>query len=344
MTKNNLTSSAPKQKILVTGGTGYIGSHTAVELIGAGYEVVIVDNLSNSDAGVIDRIEKISGVRPVFYKADLRDEYATAEIFSENNFDAVIHFAGLKAVGESVREPLRYYENNIGSTLSVLKSMKIHNVKNLVFSSSATVYGIPEKCPIDETAPRRAINPYGNTKLVIEDILTDLYKSDNSYNIALLRYFNPVGAHPSRLLGENPGGTPNNLMPYITQVAAGKLQKLTVFGNDYPTPDGTCIRDYIHVIDLAKGHLAALGKLKTNCGLASYNLGTGKGYSVLEIISAFEKANNLKLPYVIGPRREGDAAVCYASVKKADNELGFKAQKNLDDMCRDSWEWQKNII
>lgn len=330
-------------KILVTGGTGYIGSITAVELINVGHEVVIVDNLSNSTAEVIDRIEQITKTRPKFYKTDLRDEFETEEIFAENHIDAVMHFAGFKAVGESVAEPLKYYENNIGSTISLLKAMKRHNVKTLVFSSSATVYGIPEHCPIDESFPRCAINPYGSTKLIIEDMLIDLFNSDKSYNIALLRYFNPLGAHESRLLGETPTGIPNNLMPYITQVAAGKLAKLSVFGNDYPTPDGTAVRDYIHVVDLAKGHIAALNKLQTGCGLFACNLGTGKGYSVMEIIHAFEKVNNLKIPYVIAPRRAGDAVAVYASTKKAENELGFKVQKTLEDMCRDAWEWQKKI-
>ena len=326
-------------KILLTGGAGYIGSHTAVELINAGHSVVIVDNLCNSSEEVIKRIEKITGVKDVsFYKKDLREDIS--DIFSNNDFDACIHFAGLKAVGESVSFPLRYYDNNLISTINLLKELKAHNCKKIIFSSSATVYGTPAEIPITENCPKgTCTNPYGWTKSMIEQILTDLYSSDSSWNVVILRYFNPVGAHSSGLIGENPKGIPNNLMPYITQVASGRLEKLHVFGNDYDTPDGTGIRDYIHVVDLAKGHVAALNAL--NKGLSVYNLGTGRGYSVLEMVKTFEKVNNLKIPFVIEGRRPGDIGICYSDPSKAMRELNWKAEYGLEEMCRDSWNWEK---
>lgn len=328
------------QKVLVTGGCGYIGSHTVIELINAGFETVIADNLSNSKIGVLDRIKAITGTKPVFYQADVSDKAALSAIFAKEGFTDVIHFAGLKAVGESVKKPLEYYKNNLYSTITLLECMREYGVKNIVFSSSATVYGSPESVPITEDFPLSATNPYGQTKLMIEQILKDFYAADNSYNVALLRYFNPVGAHESGLLGEDPNGIPNNLVPYITQVAVGKLREIQVFGNDYPTRDGTGVRDYIHVVDLAKGHLSALKKLSKESGLVIYNLGTGKGYSVLEMIKVFSEVTGKKLPYKIVGRRGGDIAECYANCTKAERELGWKAELDLKKMAEDSWRWQ----
>ena len=328
--------------ILVSGGAGYIGSHTVVELQKNGFDVVIVDNLSNSKEAVLDRIQQITGTKPTFYKVDMTDKAALRGVFEKEKFSDVIHFAGLKAVGESVRKPLEYYRNNLDSTMNLLELMREFGVKNIVFSSSATVYGNPATVPITEDFPLSCTNPYGQTKLMIEYILKDLYKADASFNIALLRYFNPIGAHPSGLIGEDPNGIPNNLVPYITQVAVGKLERLNVFGNDYPTRDGTGVRDYIHVVDLAKGHLAALKKLSENCGLVIYNLGTGNGYSVLEVLNAFSETVGRTLPYVIAPRRAGDIAECYADPTKAYKELGWKAELDLKRMAEDSWRWQKN--
>lgn len=330
-------------KVLVTGGAGYIGSHTSVVLLQKGHEVVIVDNLCNSREEAVRRVEKISGRKPVFYKEDVCDKAALKRIFAENKIDAVIHFAGLKAVGESVSIPLRYYENNLVSTLSLVEVMQENGVNNLIFSSSATVYGDPASVPIREDFPLSTTNPYGTTKLFIERILTDIAFACKDFNPILLRYFNPVGAHESGLIGEDPNGTPNNLVPYITQTAVGKLSCINVFGSDYPTKDGTGVRDYIHVMDLAEGHVAALGKFKDkNCGLNAYNLGTGVGYSVLEIIKAFEKALGKELPYKLVDRRPGDIPECYADADKAFKELGWKAVKTLDEMCEDSLRWQKN--
>lgn len=330
------------KRVLVTGGCGYIGSHTVVELQKNGFDVVIVDNLSNSKKSVLDRIQQITGTKPMFYKVDMTDKTALRGVFEKEKFSDVIHFAGLKAVGESVRKPLEYYRNNLDSTMNLLELMREFGVKNIVFSSSATVYGNPATVPITEDFPLSCTNPYGQTKLMIEYILKDLYKADASFNIALLRYFNPIGAHPSGLIGEDPNGIPNNLVPYITQVAVGKLERLNVFGNDYPTRDGTGVRDYIHVVDLAKGHLAALKKLSENCGLVIYNLGTGNGYSVLEVLNAFSETVGRPLPYVIAPRRAGDIAECYADPTKAYKELGWKAELDLKRMAEDSWRWQKN--
>ena len=327
--------------VLVTGGAGFIGSHTVVELLQEGFGVVVVDNLCNASEESLRRVEQITGKKAVFYNADVRDRAAMDGIFRENQIDWVIHFAGLKAVGESVRKPLEYYDNNLVSTFVLLETMREHGVKNFVFSSSATVYGDPERLPLDENCRLSVTNPYGATKLMQEDILRDLYKSDESWNIVLLRYFNPVGAHESGLIGEDPKGIPNNLMPYVAQVASGKLQKIGVFGNDYPTPDGTGVRDYIHVVDLAKGHVAAIKALKTS-GVRVYNLGTGNGYSVLDMVHAFEKACGKKLPYEILPRRAGDVPSCYATSAKAERELGWKAQYDLEKMCADQWNWQKN--
>ncbi len=326
--------------ILVTGGAGYIGSHTCVELLNANHSVVVADNLSNSTEVSLERVKKITGKDLKFYKADILDKDALEKIFSENKIDTVIHFAGLKAVGESTEIPLTYYHNNITGTVTLLDVMKNHNVKKLVFSSSATVYGDPLSVPIKEDFPLHCTNPYGRTKLFIEEILRDLYKSDNSWDIAILRYFNPVGAHESGLIGEDPSGIPNNLMPYITQVAVGKLDCLSVFGNDYDTPDGTGIRDYIHVVDLAIGHLKALEKIKSSVGVVEYNLGTGVGYSVLDMVKAFSKACGHDIKYKFAPRRSGDIAKCFADPSKAEKEIGFKATKTLDDMCQDSWNWQ----
>lgn len=326
--------------VLVTGGMGYIGSHTTVELLKEGYEVVIVDNLSNSKELVKDRIKAITGKEPKFYKYDVLNKEDMDKVFSENAIDSVIHFAGFKAVGESVAKPLEYYHNNLTSTFVLLELMRKYGVKNFVFSSSATVYGDAKIIPITEEAPLSATNPYGRTKLMLEEILRDLYSSDNSWNIALLRYFNPVGAHESGTIGEDPCGIPNNLMPFITKVAIGELKELSVFGDDYDTPDGTGVRDYIHVVDLAKGHLKALEKLKTNSGLVTYNLGTGNGYSVLDIVKAFSEASGKEIPYKITSRRPGDIATCYSEPRKANEELGWKAEKGIKEMCEDSWRWQ----
>ncbi len=327
-------------KILVTGGAGYIGSHTCVELLNNGYDVVVVDNLCNSSRESLRRVKTITGKTVSFYESNILDEQALVTIFSEHTIDAVIHFAGLKAVGESVAMPLEYYQNNLNGTLVLLKVMRDFEVKNFVFSSSATVYGNPHSVPIKEEFPLSATNPYGRSKLIIEEICGDLYVSDNSWNIALLRYFNPVGAHESGLIGEDPNGIPNNLVPYISQVAIGKLEKLSVFGNDYDTPDGTGVRDYIHVVDLARGHIKALQKLNTQPGIVIYNLGTGQGYSVLEMIRAFEEASGCKVPYQIMPRRSGDIAQCYADPAYAEQEIGWKAEHGLADMTRDTWRWQ----
>ncbi len=331
------------KRILVTGGAGYIGSHTVVELINAGYEPIIVDDLSNSKEEVINRIEKITGKRPIFYRVSLLNEVLFEEVFEKEKIDAVIHFAGFKAVGESVLKPLKYYENNINSTLILLRLMLKYHVNNIVFSSSATVYGDPERVPIDENCHVGGVtNPYGRTKFMIEEILRDVARVHPELNITILRYFNPIGAHESGLIGEDPNGIPNNLMPYITQVAIGKLKELGVFGNDYHTVDGTGVRDYIHVVDLAKGHLAALVKMEENPGLLIYNLGTGHGVSVLEMVHAFEAANNIKIPYVIKERRPGDIDACYANCEKANKELHWSCQFSVEDACRDSWHWQKN--
>ncbi len=327
-------------KILVTGGAGYIGSHTCVELLEAGYEVIVVDNLSNSSEKSLKRVQEITGKPLKFYKVDLLNKDGLALVFKENTFDAVIHFAGLKAVGESVSIPLMYFSNNITGTLVLCEVMKEYNVTNIVFSSSATVYGDPHKVPIKEDFPVSATNPYGRSKLMIEEILGDLFVSDSAWNIALLRYFNPVGAHSSGRIGEDPHDIPNNLLPYISQVAVGKLEELSVFGNDYPTSDGTGVRDYIHVVDLAKGHLNALEKLASNPGLVTYNLGTGHGYSVLEMVAAFKKASGKKIPYRVVDRRPGDIASCYADASLAKKELGWSAQLGVDEMCQDAWRWQ----
>lgn len=328
--------------ILLTGGLGYIGSHTAVELLNNGYEVVIIDNLSNSKPEIKNKIETITGKSVIFYEGDVRDAHLLNSIFENHNIEAVIHFAGYKAVGESTKKPIEYYDNNINSTLVLLQVMRKFNVKNIVFSSSATVYGRAKSMPIYEDFELSASNPYGRTKLFIEEILRDYYNADNSLNIALLRYFNPVGAHPSGLIGEDPNGVPNNLMPYITRVATGKLEKLSIFGNDYPTKDGTGVRDYIHVCDLANGHLKALQKLETNCGLVTYNLGTGVGYSVLDIVNSFITSCDVDVPYTFAPRRPGDIDTCYASPEKAERELGFKATRTLDDMCKSSYNFEKH--
>ncbi len=327
--------------ILVTGGAGYIGSHTVVELYNAGYEAVIVDNLSNSSRESLKRIEELTGRQIRFYEADIRDRQAMDRIFEENKIDSVIHFAGLKAVGESTVKPIEYYDNNIGGTLTLVQSMRDHGVKNIVFSSSATVYGDPAFVPITEECPKGVCtNPYGWTKSMLEQILTDMQKADNEWNVILLRYFNPIGAHKSGRIGENPNGIPNNLMPYITQVAIGKLDHLNVFGNDYKTHDGTGVRDYIHVVDLALGHVKAIKKLEDNPGTRIYNLGTGTGYSVLDLVNAFEKVTGVKVPYVITDRRPGDIDACYADATRAKNELGWVAQYGIEDMCRDAWNWQ----
>ena len=331
------------KKILVTGGMGYIGSHTVVQLYEAGYEPIIVDNLCNSKPEVLNRIVKITGKKPQFFEIDVRDEEKLDKVFSDNEIFAVIHFAGLKSVGESVQKPQLYFDNNIGSTEVLLRVMEKHGCKNIVFSSSATVYGNPERVPIfeeDKVGP--TTNPYGETKLRIEFLLKDLAKKDPTWNIVLLRYFNPIGAHKSGLIGEDPQGIPNNLMPYITQVAVGKLAQLRVFGNDYDTPDGTGVRDYIHVDDLAHGHILSLKKIEEKPGLLIYNLGTGKGTSVLELVHAFEEANDIKIPYQIVERRPGDIAECYANADKAYKEMGFKCTRSIVDACRDSWNWQKN--
>lgn len=326
-------------KILVTGGTGYIGSHTCVELLNSGYDVVIIDNLCNSKREVVDKIESITSKKVKFYEEDVCNKEALQTIFNENKIDAVIHFAGLKAVGESVQKPLMYYRNNLDSTLSLLEVMNEYNCKQLVFSSSATVYGTPKSLPIKEDFPLSTTNPYGSTKLMIEDILRDLYISDNDWSIALLRYFNPIGAHSSGLIGENPNGIPNNLMPYIIKVATGELPILNVFGNDYDTKDGTGVRDYIHVVDLALGHLKAIERIVNTKGVDTYNLGTGEGYSVLELVKTFERVNGIKVNYQITDRRPGDIAACYADPSKAKELLDWQAQKNIEEMCYDSYHF-----
>jgi UDP-glucose 4-epimerase len=329
-------------KILVTGGAGYIGSHTCVELLNENYDVIVLDNFSNSCQEALNRVKNIAGKSLEFYNADLLNKQDIHDIFTKHKIDAVIHFAGLKAVGESVNIPLKYFQNNITGTLNLLEVMDNSSVKNIVFSSSATVYGDPASLPIKENFPLSATNPYGRTKLMIEEILQDLYVSDDRWNIALLRYFNPVGAHENGQIGEDPAGIPNNLMPYISKVAVGSLEQVNVFGNNYDTPDGTGVRDYIHVKDLAIGHIKTLPKLFTNPGVVIYNLGTGQGYSVLEMIKGVEKASGNKVSYKIVDRRAGDIAACYADPVKAKNELGWEAEKNLDDMCKDTWNWQKN--
>ena len=329
--------------ILVTGGAGYIGSHTVVELQNAGYDVAVLDNLSNASEKALDRVSKITGKPVKFYKADILDRDALNDIFDKETIESCIHFAGLKAVGESVVKPWEYYENNIAGTLTLVDVMRKNNVKNIIFSSSATVYGDPAQIPITEECPKgQCTNPYGWTKSMLEQVLTDIQKADPEWNVMLLRYFNPIGAHKSGTIGENPNGIPNNLMPYITQVAVGKLKELGVFGYDYDTPDGTGVRDYIHVVDLAKGHVKALKKIEENPGLAIYNLGTGKGYSVLDIVKNFEAATGVKIPYVIKPRRAGDIATCYCDASKAEKELGWKAENGIREMCEDSWRWQSN--
>ena len=329
--------------ILVTGGAGFIGSHTVVELMEAGYEPVILDNLDNADERVLGRIERITGKKPVFYKGDIRDRAMLQRIFETERIESVIHFAGLKAVGESVSKPWEYYDNNITGTLTLVDEMRKHGVKNIIFSSSSTVYGDPDAVPVTEESPKKACtNPYGWTKSMLEQILSDIQHADPEWNVVLLRYFNPIGAHASGLIGENPNGIPNNLMPYITQVAVGKLPELSVFGDDYPTKDGTGVRDYIHVVDLARGHVKALAKLSPGSGLNIYNLGTGTGYSVLEIVRTFEEVTGEKIPYVIRGRRAGDIAENYASPEKAERELGWKAEYGIREMCADSWRWQKN--
>lgn len=328
-------------KILVTGGTGFIGSHTCVELLNAGYDVVIADNLYNSKELVTDRIEEITGKRPVFYRLDINDRQGLDALFEKEGIDAVIHFAGYKAVGESTRMPIEYYANNLGSTLTLCDVMRHHGCRKIVFSSSATVYGDPAFVPITEECPKgTTTNPYGETKSMQERILTDIWNADHEWKVMLLRYFNPIGAHESGLIGEDPKGIPNNLLPYVAQVAAGKLEKVNVFGNDYDTPDGTGVRDYIHVVDLARGHVKAIEGMEHLNDVNIFNLGTGIGYSVLDIIRAFSKAVGRDIPYVIAPRRPGDIASCYSDPSKAERILGWKAEKNLEDMCRDAWNWQ----
>ncbi len=328
--------------ILVTGGAGYIGSHTCVELLNAGYEIVVVDNMSNSKPEALKRIKEITGKDFKFYEVDILHKEGLEKVFSENKIEAVIHFAGFKAVGESVEIPIKYFHNNVTGTLILLDVMQKFNVLKIVFSSSATVYGMPEKVPMSEDFPLGATNPYGRTKLMIEEILRDVFVSNSNWSIALLRYFNPIGAHESGRIGEDPNGIPNNLMPFITQVAVGKLEKLRVFGSDYPTVDGTGVRDYIHVVDLAIGHLRALEKVMSHKMAEAYNLGTGQGYSVLEIVSAFEKASGKRIPYTLVDRRPGDIAICYADPVKAKSELNWSAKKGIEEMCVDSWRWQSN--
>jgi len=329
------------QKILVTGGTGYIGSHAVVELLAAGHDVFVIDNLCNSKASVLDRIERIAGRRPGFARLDMRDRAGLRRLFADEHFGAVIHFAGLKAVGESVEQPLAYYENNVSGSLTLLECMLEAGVKTLVFSSSATVYGEPASVPIREDFPLAATNPYGRTKLMIEQMLRDAAAADPAWRIALLRYFNPVGAHPSGWIGEDPVGVPNNLMPYVARVAAGQLAELSVYGNDYPTPDGTGVRDYVHVVDLARGHLAALAAIGGRAGVLSVNLGTGRGYSVLEVVRAFSVASGKVVSYRIVPRRPGDIACCYADVSLAREILGWQASLGMEAMCADTWRWQR---
>lgn len=329
--------------ILVTGGSGFIGSHTVVELLEAGREVVVIDNLSNSSPVALNRVEEITGKQVVFYQADIRDREALEEVFVKEKIESCIHFAGLKAVGESVEKPWEYYDNNITGTLTLVDVMRKHHVKNIIFSSSSTVYGDPDSVPVTEESPlKKCTNPYGSTKFMLEQILTDIQTADPKWNVVLLRYFNPIGAHKSGRIGENPNGIPNNLMPYITQVAVGKRERLGVFGDDYDTPDGTGVRDYIHVVDLARGHVKALKKIEEKAGLCIYNLGTGQGYSVLDVVKNFEEASGVKIPYEILPRRAGDIAANYADASKALRELGWKAEYTLKDMCADSWNWQKN--
>ena len=329
--------------ILVTGGAGYIGSHTSIELIQSGYDVIILDNFYNSKPEALNRIKKISGGDFKFYECDIRDKAGLDKVFAENDIEAVIHFAGLKAVGESCRKPLEYYENNIGGTVTLCEAMRDAGCKKIVFSSSATVYGSSNPSPLREDMPAGGTtNPYGTTKLYIETVLSDLYASDNEWSVVILRYFNPIGAHKSGTIGENPNGIPNNLMPYITQTAVGKRAELGVFGDDYDTHDGTGVRDYIHVVDLARAHVAALKAIVEKKGIAIYNIGTGHGYSVLDVVKAFEKANGVPVPYAIKPRRPGDIATCYCNPAKAEAELGWKAQFGIEEMCRDSWNWQKN--
>ena len=330
-------------KILLTGGAGYIGSHTIIELDKAGYSVVVVDNLYNSNPKALERVGEIIGKQIPFYKADIRDAEALTKVFEAEQPDAVIHFAGLKAVGESVSKPLEYYHNNMTGTFILLDVMRNHGCKNIIFSSSATVYGDPAIIPITEACPKgHCTNPYGQTKSMLEEVLMDVQKADNEWNVVILRYFNPIGAHQSGRIGENPNGIPNNLMPYITQVAIGRRPELGVFGDDYDTHDGTGVRDYIHVCDLAAGHVSALKAIQRNCGLGIYNLGTGHGYSVLDVVKAFEKANGVPVKYSIKPRRPGDIATCYCDPTKAKDELGWEAQYGIEEMCRDSWNWQKN--
>ncbi|MBQ6110364.1 MAG: UDP-glucose 4-epimerase GalE [Alphaproteobacteria bacterium] len=330
-------------KILVTGGAGYIGSHTVVELQNTGHNVVVIDNLSNSKEIALQRVSQITNKPIDFYNIDIRDFNALDKLLDKYSFDCCIHFAGLKAVGESVQKPLDYYDNNVGGTVTLLRALNKHNCKNIIFSSSACVYGNPKIIPITEECPKGlCTNPYGQTKHIIEEIMKDLQKCDSDWNIVLLRYFNPIGAHKSGTIGEDPNGIPNNLMPFITQVAVGKRPELNVFGDDYDTHDGTGVRDYIHVVDLARGHVSALKAIENKCGLEIFNLGTGNGYSVLDVVHTFEKVNNLKIPYVIKPRRAGDVPTCYSNADKAKKVLGWSAQFNLEDMCRDSWNWQKN--
>jgi len=330
------------KKILVTGGAGYIGSHTVVELVAAGYEAIIVDDLSNGSVQVLDRLKSITGREISFYQGSVADKGFMNRVFEENHIDAVIHFAAYKAVGESVQEPLKYYENNVGGTIALLEVMKENKVDHIIFSSSATVYGMNNISPLTEDLPTSATNPYGYTKLMMEQILTDLARAHSDWSVTNLRYFNPIGAHESGMIGEAPNGIPNNLMPYITQVAVGKLQELSVFGNDYDTHDGTGVRDYIHVVDLAKGHVLALKHNLENKGVAVFNLGTGIGYSVLDMVKVFENVNGVKIPYTIKDRRPGDVATCYADASKANDILGWKAEKTLQDMMRDSWRWQSS--
>ena len=329
--------------VLVTGGAGFIGSHTVVELQNAGYDVVVIDNLANSSEKSLERVEAITGKKVPFYKVDILDREGLNEVFEKEQIDSCIHFAGLKAVGESVQKPWEYYQNNIAGTLTLVDVMRQHGVKNIIFSSSATVYGDPVQIPITEQCPKgQCTNPYGWTKSMLEQILSDIQKADNEWNVILLRYFNPIGAHKSGTIGENPNGVPNNLMPYITQVAVGKLKELGVFGNDYDTHDGTGVRDYIHVVDLALGHVKALKKIEENAGLKIYNLGTGQGYSVLDIVKNFEAANDITIPYSIKDRRPGDIATCYADASLAREELGWEAQYGIKEMCEDSWRWQSS--